>query len=231
MKNEPVQGNLLPNPVYAIVAGGLRSIAASVPVCASLGQAWSEYDNRRTTERIEELLTNMRSELEALQQTMAARMDGVKDCRDFPELLEMTIEAVRKEFDEAKRVQYARILARVVADGTERSHDEKVAMIDSLDTLTEADLCALRLFTRKHTASVKELNWRELGLPGDVNDQLWQLACSLARLESRGLILKVSTHGGVVYVPRDFDNDTARWQESGYRLLPLGAALITVLFD
>ena len=169
--------------------------------------------------------------MEALQHTVAAKMDSPNDYQDFPELLEMTIEAVRKEFEESKRAKYARILARVVAYGTERSHDDKVAMIDSLDTLTEADLCVLRLFKGKNAASVKELNWRELGLQGDVNDQLWQLACNLARLESRGLILKVSTHSGVAYVPRDLDNDTARWQETGYRLLPLGTSLIGVLFD
>jgi hypothetical protein len=41
-----------PNKLAAIVPAGLRSIAASIPVLASLGQAWSEYDNFRTGSRI-----------------------------------------------------------------------------------------------------------------------------------------------------------------------------------
>jgi hypothetical protein len=44
-----------------IVGGGLRSIAASVPGLASIGQAWSEYEDYKTGERITELMNNLKT--------------------------------------------------------------------------------------------------------------------------------------------------------------------------
>ncbi len=231
MKHESPQDSLLPHPVYAIVASSLRSLAASIPLCASLGQAWSEYENHRTAQRIQELFANFRAELEGLQHAAAAQTDHMKAGQDSAELLEMTIERVRKEFDEAKRAKYARLLARLLTDGDAHPHGDKVAMIDSLDTLSETDLRVLRLFKGKESCKAGGLEWKTLGLPGDPNEQLWQLACNLARLESRGLVLRVSMHNGVVYVRESLNRDTAGWLETEYRLLPLGRSLIAALFD
>lgn len=231
MTEESSNQDIVPHPYSALVKGGIRSIAASIPGLASLGQSWTEYETHRTTRRIQELLDNLRAELEKLQGTVTAHTDALDRHEDFPELLEIAIEKVRREFDEGKRSQYARVLARFLVDGNERSHDEKVAVLESMDLLSETDLRVFSLFQGRETAEIADLRWRELGLPGDLNDQLWEMSCSLARLESRGLILKVSTHIGGVYVQAPLNSEATRWEKTKYRLLPLGKSLIALLFE
>jgi hypothetical protein len=231
MTEESSNHDIVPHPYSAIVKGGIRSIAASIPALALLGQAWNEYETHRTTQRIQELFDNLRAELEKLQRTVTAHADALDRHEDFPELLEIAIEKVRREFDEAKRSRYARVLARFLVAGNARSHDEKVSLLESMDLLSEADLRVLSLFGAKEDAQIADLRWRELGLPGDVNDQLWEMSCSLPKLESRGLILKVSTHTGAVYVQAQLNSDATRWEQTKYRVLPLGKSLIAVLFE
>jgi len=60
MMEEASNHDILPHPYSALVKGWIRSIAASFPVLASLGQAWSEYETHRTTRRFQELFDNMR---------------------------------------------------------------------------------------------------------------------------------------------------------------------------
>jgi len=230
MQHKHTDCEIVAQPLSAIVKGGLRSIAASFPVFASLGQAWNEYETHRTSSRIQELLDNLKAELGRLGQTIDAHTDALRQCEDFPELLEITFEKVRKEFGEPKRATYARVLGRLIVDGNQCGHDEKVALIDSLDALSELDLHLLRLFKGKEETAIGDLGWRSLALSGDVNAQVWELACSLPRLEARGLILKTSTHTGVVCVRSPLNQDTARWLETKYRLLPLGKSLSATLF-
>ena len=118
-----------------------------------------------------------------------------------------------------------------MVEGDQRAHDDKVAILESMDLLSEADLQVLLLFRGKQDAEIGDLAWRDLGLPGDLNDQLWELSCSLAKLESRGLILKVSTHTGPIHVQAPLSSDATRWEKTKYRVLPLGRSLIGLLFE
>jgi len=229
MPKDSTETGIVPHPLSTLVRAGLRSVAASVPIAASLGQLWSEYETRRTNKRIEELFRNLERELVGLRLTIRDQADGLRGCDDFPELLEIAIEKVRREFDETKRSRYAHLLVQLIAGGEARSHDEKVTLLDSLDMLSKVDLRVLFLFEGKEEAQIADLRWREIELGGDVNNQLWELACSLARLESRGLIFKTSLHAGGVYIQAPFNADTARWVMTKYRLLPLGKSLIAVL--
>jgi len=220
-----------PKSYYPIVAGGLRSIAASFPVLASLGQAWGEYETQRTAARISELLTNLRSEFDDLRETIEARGDSVNAPPGFPELLEIAVEKVRKEFEESKRRTYAHLLANLAIAGDEHSHEEMVALIESLDTLSELDLKILSLFKGRSEVAIRDLRGQDLGLPGSDSDMVWQLTSHLARLESKGLIAIVFRHTGVVYVEEGLDKDAARQQETKYRVLALGASLIRKLLS
>lgn len=232
MPEESTDHEIVPRPLSALVRVGLRSLAASFPGAASLGQAWNEYETHRTNRRIQELFENLKAKLETLALTVSDHGDALEQCQDFPELLEITIDKVRKEYEESKRATYARVLARLIVDGDQRAHDDKVAVLESLDLLSEADLRALLLFQGKQDAQIGDLRWRELGLSGDLNDQLWELSCSLAKLESRGLILKVSTDlSSVVYVQAPLTSDATRWEKTKYRVMPLGRSLIALLFE
>jgi len=126
---------------------------------------------------------------------------------------------------------FARVFANLAIRSTNRAYDEKVSVLHELDSLTQQDLRVLKLFQGKTEATVSQLNWQSLGLTGNVNQQLEQLASNLAKLESRGLLLTVFTHTGVVYVPSGFEQWAARWQETRYRVLPLGQALVEALAE
>ena len=103
-------------------------------------------------------------------------------------------------------------------------------LIESLDALSDLDIRILALFKGKEEIAIGNLRLETLGLDGDANSQTWQVAASLAKLESRGLILRVSTNNGVVYVQGELNKDTARWRETRYRLLPIGQSLIGSIF-
>jgi hypothetical protein len=101
-----------------------------------------------------------------------------------------------------------------------------VALIESLETLSDLDLKVLMAFDVKSEMAIKDLARSELGLMGDSNQKVWQLTSHLVRLESRGLVAKVFTHTGVVYVDGDFDAYAGRQRETKFRILSLGASLV-----
>ena len=217
-------------PIYEIISGGLRSVATSFPVAASLGQAWGEYETHKTTQRIQELFNNMQVAIERLNQHVSdleGRFDNIAD--EFPSLLEITIDKVRKEFSDEKRELYAHVLIRIASEENISTYDERVTLLHELETLTLIDLNSLKLFRDRERAKVSDLNWQELNLPGNVNEQLEQLASLLPKLESRGLIITTDIHTGIVYPPPGMDAWAARWIATEYKLLPLGKQLLSVL--
>ncbi len=217
-------------PINAIISGGLRSIAASFPVFSSIGQAWNEYETHRTSQRVQELIDNLRSAIEILYQRVDNLEDKFKNvAEEFPSLLEITVDKVRKEFSAEKRKIYAQVLVKLPIEDSLQTYDERATLLHELETLTPLDLNALKLFKDRETVKVSNLNWRELGLSGDDNEQLEQLASLLAKLESRGLILTISMHDDVVYVRQGMAKWAARWIETEYRILPLGKQLLSVL--
>lgn len=213
-----------------IVKGGLRSIAASFPGFASLGQAWAEYENIRTGDRITELMDNLKIHLEKL----STRCDNVEEVTDhireeFPSLLEIAVDKVRKEFSQEKRELYAKVLANLSIAQYQQPYDNKIAILHSIDTLNPNDLDVLKLFTGRDEAALKDLNWRSLDLEGDDNEVLGELAGMLAKLESRGLIITARLQTGVVRVPHGLDQAMARISDTLYRILPLGKRLLSAL--
>jgi DNA protecting protein DprA len=231
MANKSRKYEIVASPVSAAITGALRTAAQLHPVIAPLGQAWTEYESYKTSRRIEELINNLAQELEEWKQKGNTANEPVQPPADFAELFERAVEKVRKEFDETMRAKYARLLARIVADGNQRGHATNVQLIESVDALSELDLRVLELFKGQEEKSMGDLKLQTLGLSGDVNSQIWQVASSLAKLESRGLLLNVSTHSGVVFVQNGLNKDTARWRETKYRILPIGKLLIESIFD
>jgi hypothetical protein len=225
-------GDIVPNPVWAAIKGGLRSLAALRPEFAWMGQAWSEYDAYRTGERIQELFENLKSDIRRLSDRLNIHEDLISlNHDDFVSLIEVTVQKVRRESSQEKRRVYARAFANLALRDTERQYDDKLAILHDLDTLTTRDLQVLRLFQSKTEATAEQLDWLSLGLSGDQNGQLEQLASHLGKLESRGLILTVFTHTGVVYTPSGMKDWAARWQETRYRLLPSGKAIIEAITE
>jgi hypothetical protein len=224
--------DITPHPFRAMIEGAARSIAASIPGVASLGQAWSEHETHRMGERIDELGRNVADELRVINERFDIQEDLIAKCFDqFPSLLEITIEKVRREFSDEKRKRYAHLLARLIVDGNVRTYDEKIILIESLETLTELDINVLKLLEGHSGVAVKEMNRELLGLPGDDTKQLLELACCLSRLESRGLILKSFTQTGLTITPHGMEQWVAKWSDTEYQVLPLGKRVTGVLFE
>jgi predicted nuclease with TOPRIM domain len=218
------------NALATIISGGLRSIAASVPILASIGQAWSEYKDYQTGERISELMENLKTKLEELS-TRINNLDEIYNQirEEFPSLLEIAIDKVQKEFSQEKRRIYADVLANLSFQQYQEPYEDKISVLHSLDALNPNDLDVLKLFRRKEESVAKELDWRSLDLHGDDNQKLAELASMLAKLESRGLIITIRLHNGVVYVPDGLDQSIARLGETKYRILPLGNRILSAL--
>lgn len=213
-----------------IIKGGLRSIAASVPILASFGQAWGEYEDFRAGNRIIELMENFQARLEEL----SSKCDNLEEIStrvrdEVPSLLEIVADKVCKEFSQEKRAVYADMLANLLLVQSDQPYDDKTTILHSIDTLNPVDLKVLKLFKSTDEVAIKNLSRSSLGLEGDDNHQLGELAGMLAKLESRGLIITVRLHGGVVYTPQGLDRATARLSETTYRILPLGTKLLSVL--
>lgn len=218
------------NALATVISGGLRSIAASVPVAASFGQAWSEYKNYQTGSRISELMENLRKKLEDL----SAKIENIEErgrqtSQEFPSLFETTIEKVRKEFSQEKRRIYADVLANLLIQQYEEPYDDKISVLHSLDALNPKDLDVLKLFRRREESAAKELDWQSLDLQGDNNPKFAESASMLAKLESRGLIITVQLNNHVVYPPPGVDRSIARLGETTYRILPLGQRVLSAL--
>ena len=229
MSDESNSDKIVPHPYLAFVGSALRSIAASVPIAASAAQAWSEYESHRTVQRIQELLANLQAELDSLNRTAREHAAALERCQDFPELLEIAIDMVRKEFSESKRAKYARALAKFVATDVDQGHDDRIALLQSLDALTETDLRVLQLFRGKQQAAIGDLQWASLEFPGDESNQLWEVASHLSKLASRGLVYLISEWPSVAHVPRGLTLEAARLRELKYHLSPLGIRLIRAL--
>jgi len=139
--------NEQPTKLSTIVGGGLRSIAASVPGLASIGKAWSEYEDYKTGERITELMNNLKNKLKSLQDRIGNIEDVYQKTRDqLFSLLEITVEKVSKELSKQKREIYADVLTNLSFQQHEYPYEDKVAVIHSLDALNPSDLEVLKLF-------------------------------------------------------------------------------------
>lgn len=208
----------------------MRSLAASFPVFASLGQAWSEHENYKTGERIAELMEGFSTKLESLKDKVENIEQVCQEIHEeFPSLLEIAIDKVRKEFSQDKRRIYAGVLANLLLRQRDISYDDKLAVFHSLDVLTSKDMEVLKLFRGKEESAAKDLNWHSISLQGDESHKLAELMSMLAKLESRGLIITTRIRGGVVYVANGLDQSIARLSETKYRTLPLGQQILLAL--
>jgi hypothetical protein len=203
--------NIVKDKTNEIVSAGLRSVAASFPVFASVGQAWTEFETHRKFDRMEQFFKDLKLEMEALAQTVNKMRE------DTPELLERTLDLVQREASEQKRRAFAAVFLRCAK--STKSLDEQRTIIETLDVLSEEDIRLLREFQPGLAIRVDALEQKfDLGL----------LAKVLSRLESRGLVGQTSGDTSFVYIgPRDYWKN--RWRPRYYELLPFGEEFARIL--
>jgi hypothetical protein len=84
--------------------------------------------------------------MKALDARLAAVEQHTKDSGEIPALVERTIEGVSREADGRKRKAFAALLANAIAEGPKPAYDQKLTLLDTLDSLTEQDVVLLSPF-------------------------------------------------------------------------------------
>lgn len=64
--------------VAGLIKSGLRSIAASIPVAASISQAWNEYESHLQSKRIEQFFQLLQPEIVRVKERIKLVEDHVR---------------------------------------------------------------------------------------------------------------------------------------------------------
>ncbi len=216
----------------SLIKMGLRSIAASFPVASSIAQAWSEYESKTQSQRIEEFFNNFRSEIEAISDRIEAVKGYIIDSGEIPSLIERSIDKIKREASDSKRARFAHLLANNIAAAEELNCDDKISFIEALDTLTEQDILVLSIFKPDQRIRVDEI--LESGILNRYAgaERMGRLVSSITKLESRGLIGETISDKDVdsyamLGDPSSFEN---RWKIKYFELSPYGSLFCRHIF-
>ena len=216
-------------PTWELVKRGVRSLAASFPVAASLAQAWNEYESHVQVTRTDEFFRRFGEQLQRVENRMRVVEDHAKKSGELPALLELAVEKAVREVSEEKRATLAVFSANALALGPALPSDEKVSLLHTLDTLTTRDLRVLSGFRNNARLFPGEMTGRVE--PGHPDDQLAQVASSLAKLQARGLIYECSdpAHPTVTYNVQDRGSIQFIWGRKQFAPMPVAQNLLLIL--
>lgn len=220
----------------AIIKGGIRSLMQTVPlVGGALSQAWSDYENYKQNERVEEFFEHLTTRLTAVERQMTDLAERVKRLPDAAELLEEIVEGVKRETQSEKRDWYVSALTYFMREPTETTRDERRSIIEDLETLTLQDLSYLLKFSQGTLRgdALTDSNFpgfSTVGMPGSTEDVKWDRILgpavnSLAKLESRGLVVQTAINAMFGW-SGDGDAWYNRFRGRAWRLTPIGAKFL-----
>jgi hypothetical protein len=147
--------------------------------------------------------------------------------------MERVVLKVRREASETRRQRFALALTRCLAAEPAVLLDDKLSIIDMVDTLTEKDvevLSSLASGRPRLVATMYQQTLRPFSKAA-TRDAMAGLVTSLSRLESRGLIAETTTQGagGVISYTDAPDHWTARWQGKAFELLEFGRMVLEAI--
>ena len=218
------------NSLELAIKSGLRSIAASFPVAASIAQAWNEYENQIQLKRIEESFNLLKNHIANMEERLRRAEKYILDSGEVPSLIEKTFQKLRAELSYQKRKSFVYLLAESIAVGYDMPYETKYNFIEILDTLTEQDLNILLQFKK-----IKKLRGVDLidVVRIDQEKHASNIIMSLSKLESRGLIAETDH--------LDYTGDTSiggagtegswinRWRSKFLCILPYGSIFLDMI--
>jgi hypothetical protein len=208
--------------IYSIIGVSLRSIASSIPVAASIANAWSEVEGKIRDRRINEYFDTLRLKLNQLEKEIE-KVQNLLEPEEVAELIEKTISKILITTSEYKRTLFANIFVNSLIQWKNISHDTKISIIESLDLLTNQDLQILRHFKSGHIIRTDRLLNAFPELSGTKEERLSLLIVSLTKLESRGIVGETNMPSSDVYAGAGLpDRWTNRWLNKYYEILPFG---------
>jgi hypothetical protein len=215
----------------ALIKGGLRSIAASVPIVASFGQAWSEYESQTKSLRVDEFFRTFRELVARMQAELTEVKHHIETSGEFPALLEKTVEHVQRELSARKRRLYAQALLNNVVAGPARPYEEKLNIIDALDALTERDLQLLHNFASGADIQINDFVFSTQFFRDerDWEAQLGPVVASLSKLVARGLVSETAPANRAFDYSGSADHWINRWRRKTFVLIPFGKIVLESL--
>ena len=222
-----------------IIAASLRTLAQLVPIAGgAAAQAWSEFDSIQRNARIEEFFAQVNARLRALESNSATIKDRIERMPDFPRLLEDTVDAVRRESDDRKRLVYPTFFINLILQSPTLPPDECSFLLETLNTLTEHDLGILRQFQQGGwnrgdiLTNTSQGDWAPVGVQNPLNDKYEKLLApvmiSTAKLEARGIILPVPNRHEFTFAGTG-DEWYDIYRQRTWKLMPVGRDLLGTL--
>ena len=222
-----------------IIAASLRTLAQLVPIAGgAAAQAWSEFDSIQRNARIEEFFAQVNARLRALESNSATIKDRIERMTDFPRLLEDTVDAVRRESDDRKRLVYPTFFINLILQSPTLPPDERSFLLETLNTLTEHDLGILRQFQQGGwnrgdiLTNTSQGDWVPVGVQNPLNDKYEKLLApvmiSTAKLEARGIILPVPNRHEFTFAGTG-DEWYDIYRQRTWKLMPVGRDLLGTL--
>ena len=222
-----------------IIAASLRTLAQLVPIAGgAAAQAWSEFDSIQRNARIEEFFAQVNARLRALESNSATIKDRIERMTDFPRLLEDTVDAVRRESDDRKRLVYPTFFINLMLQSPTLPPDERSFLLETLNTLTEHDLGILRQFQQGGwnrgdiLTNTSQGDWVPVGVQNPLNDKYEKLLApvmiSTAKLEARGIILPVPNRHEFTFAGTG-DEWYDIYRQRTWKLMPVGRDLLGTL--
>lgn len=140
-----------------IVKGGMRSVAASVPIISSFAQAWSEIESALRERRVDEFFRQFRMDLQSVSDRLGELEEQVRKQGDLPQIIERVVDRVRRETSDTKARRYSLLLRNMMVSDPPVATDRKIDAIETLDSLTDQDIRLLAIFSEKKRLRVDSL--------------------------------------------------------------------------
>ena len=235
------------NKTRALITGGLKAVASSIPYVASFATIWSEYDTFKQEKRVNEFMTTTFKRLNMLEDNSAFLNDTVRKIPDVAETMERCVEASIKEVDENKRKIFSDFYCSFIENPNSSTPEERLNIIFQLEQLTIYDINLLHKFGRSNSPLrgdilTDSVHGAELPLmcgPQEEVDRIRkmdpedyfiethsQLMHSVIKLESRGLITRSTRQNGIFQANGDMGSDVNQFRQRSWKISPIGYKLL-----
>jgi hypothetical protein len=223
----------------ALIKGGLRTLCELAPcVGGAISNAWSEYETHRQNQRIEEFFQRFAERMKAIETEHGDLKERVAQLSDAPELLDRIADLVKREPVDQKRQRYVVALGAFVFSPAGTSHDERLSIIEAIESLTEQDLRFLEMFQQSEKlrgdmiSGTTNAGWSTGGndqaLSQRYEVQLGPAIHSLAKLEGRGLLTPDELNAWF-----SSTGDSSAWynqfRQKTWRITPMGKKMLQTI--
>ncbi|AKB44284.1 hypothetical protein [Methanosarcina vacuolata] len=202
----------------SIIQAGLISIARSIPSIGVVVDAFMEHKNNNRWNYVGKFFEDVSQQMGVLEEKIN-ELCAITDPNEILHLMYIAIDNVEFEYQESRRTKYAELFVNSILLGNQINFDEKRFFFHLFNELSDADISFLGKFFQKSAET-------QSGVPLKLfRPNLSEVVPIVARLESRGLIVKifdVIDGGGASGWDESITNLDSQWQDKIYDFTPVG---------